>query len=541
MKYFFLLYLTITFIFSVNLHAVPETIKAPTFSARTTTAVTIDSIQRQTELTRFYITLHYFPNRAITIGKDIHLKDFSKNTIWKAIDMEGGDFDRRIMIPESGELCIFIDFPTIPTAIQHVDLINPDQDFPFKIIDVTLNNTVSKTPNLKNKLQKYTKPNHSGKSTIHVQLNGYHTRLNFDSALLIHKNIITGGQEFISEKIDPHGSFTIYIPQTRPEQQTIFLPYGYINFYSEPGNELFISADMEDLAIPYKKPEDAEKNYTHLRYEGDNAKTNDDLKKIRVNMSQLFPPTPIDIQHLSAEEYKLKIKQLSIRQQQSLDSLIQKLHIDRKAADIARQNFQCSAANRLLDFEYMQNRQGKTSILPLNYYDIITFPFDSPSALSASEYPNLIDRLENSQIMINGKKAVTGNDIIAAFNRINIPLSTDEQELILFSFSIKTLSDTTGIKDFHRRTKEFNKKYPAIQLAAREQALREKYRQSLKQTFGINSELLPEILYARRVILSIHALGRALSDKELNVFCKPITQKQIQKSIQAENFKFTLK
>ena len=83
--------------------------------------------------------------------------------------------------------------------------------------------------------------------------------------MLIHKNIITGKQEIIKEKIDSDGQFIITIPQIYPEQQTIFLPCGYINLYSEPGNELFISANMEDLAIPYKPTEDAAQKYIHLQ------------------------------------------------------------------------------------------------------------------------------------------------------------------------------------------------------------------------------------------------------------------------------------
>lgn len=544
MKYFYcFIYFTTTFFFSLDQFVLANTIKKPAFSARTTTAVTVDSIQCQPELTRFYITLRYFPNSAITIGKNILLKDFSSGTIWKATDMEGGDFDRRIMIPESGESSIFIDFPVVPTTVKLVDLINSTQDFPFKIIDISLSDNIAakKTDVSLNKFLKKSGQLHPDKCIIHVLLNGYHTRLNVDSALLIHKNIITGKQEIIKEKIDSDGQFTITIPQTYPEQQTIFLPCGYINFYSEPGNELFISANMEDLAIPYKQPENAEQNYIHLQYKGDESITNNDLKKIRIAMSRLFPSKPIEIQGLSAEQYKQTVKQLALRQQSALDSLIQKLHISPKAADIARLNLQCSIANQLLDLEYIQHQQGKTTTLPLNYYDIVSFPFDNFLSLSATGYPNLIDKLEHSPIMTNGKKSVKGNDVINAFKRLHIPLTLDEQELILYSFSMKTPSDTARIKDFRRRTKEFNQKYPAIQLAAREQALYEKYHKSLQQAFGINSNLLSEILYARRVILSIKSLGRSLSEKELATFCKPITQKYIQESIQTENLKFKLK
>lgn len=547
MNHFYVcLYLFSALFFGINRTTASQTIKRPSFAARTTTAVTIDSIQRKTGLTRLYITLRYFPNKAVTFEKEIRLTDFKGHTSWKATDMEGGDLGRRIMIPESGKMTLFIDFPAIPTNVRYVDFINTSQDFPFKIIDIplfdhALSADTKQAPLTSVQKRQPSKQPQSGTSIVHVQLNGYHSRLGVDTALFIETNFISGEQKRIPKKIDPAGRFTVVFPQSYPQQQTLFLPHGYIHFYSEPGDELFISAELDEMAVPYQKPEEAELNYTHLRYEGDQAKTNHELKTIRTTMYRLFPPTPIEIQGLSAQAYKQRIVQLAQRQQQALDSLIQVLHMGQKSAGIARKSFQCAVANRLFDFEYKKRLQKIPASLPPDYYRINLTAFGSPSSLFATEYLNLIDRLEHSQIMDDGKKSVTGNDVVSAFNRLNIPLTSDEQELIRYSFSMKTPSDTAGISDFHRRTKAFNQQYPALQLAAREQALLQKYRSTLSRTMGMDSKLLSEILYGRRVILSLYALKRALSDKELSAFYQPITQQEIRTAIQSEYLKSTRK
>ena len=543
MNHFYIcLYLFSALFFGINRTTAPQTIKRPSFAARTTTAITIDSIQRKTGLTRLYITLRYFPNKAVTLEKEIRLTDFKGHTSWKATDMEGGDLGRRIMIPESGKMALFIDFPAIPASVRYVDLINTSPDFPFKIIDISLFDHALSADTKQTSLtsvqkQQSGKRPQPGTSVVHVQLNGYHTRLGIDTALFIETNLITEEQKRIPTKIDSAGRFSVIFPQSYPQQHTLFLPYGYIHFYSEPGDELFISAELDEMAIPYQKPEEAELNYTHLRYEGDQAKTNQELKTIRTTMYRLFPPTPIEIQGLSAQAYKQKIGQLAQHQQQALDSLMQALHIGEKAAGIARKSFQCSVANRLFDFEYKKRLQKRAISLPPDYYRIDLMALGTPSSLFATEYLNLIDRLELSQIMDDGKKSVTGNDVIAAFYRLKIPLTSDEQELIRHSFSMKTPSDTADISDFHRRTKAFNQQYPALQLAAREQALLQKYHSTLSQTMGMDSELLSEILYGRRVILSLYALKRALSDKELSAFYQPVTQQEIRTAIQSEYLK----
>ncbi len=456
--------------------------------------------------------------------------------------MDGGDFGRRIMIPESGKGQLSIDFPALPASVKLVDLVNTIQDFPFKIIDISLSGSSSSRQAVSQTKLPPKSQQSTGESRIYIQIEGYHPRLGFDSALLIHNNIITGEQKVISKKIDSNGQFSFSVPQIRPEQQTIFLPHGYIHFYTEPGDELFITAHMEELATPYRKPEDAENNYRLLRYDGDGAKTNLDLKTIRIAMSRLYPPVKMDIQSLSALEYKNQIQQMAKRQQTSLDSLLQKLHIQGKAAEIARLNLQCSAASRLMDYEYFYKQSDKNTALPTGYYEANALKFiNHPESPAASEYLNLIERLEHSEIFTDCKQAVTGTDVVAAFGELNIPLTDDEKELIQYSFSMKTPQDTTGISDFHNRTRTFNKKYAALQLAAREQALRKKYDQALKQTFGIETKLLSEFLYSRRVILSIQALGKPLSNQELTAFCKPITRKQIQKQIETANLKFAQK
>ena len=125
MNHFYIcLYLFSALFFGINRSTASQTIKRPSFAARTTTAITIDSIQRKTGLTRLYITLRYFPYKAVTLEKEIRLTDFKSHSSWKATDMEGGDLGRRIMIPESGKMTLFIDFPAIPASVRYVDFIN---------------------------------------------------------------------------------------------------------------------------------------------------------------------------------------------------------------------------------------------------------------------------------------------------------------------------------------------------------------------------------------------------------------------------------
>lgn len=598
-------------------------IRTPSFEARTTTRVRIDSIEFRKELTRFYLTCQDRPNRWMVFSHNLRLQTATGERQWTATDIDGIDFDRKFTFPESGHVAVSIDFPPLPDTVPSVDLIQNEEEQNWRIVDIdltgkrtagqllpnwlygnwqtadndwkygfyprfllaenqfwnyadirflpeylaiTIRNDRGENRQLfirnpksghcdiasdKSDFQPYIKkeisPNDTFKplpahtkipqpdsATIKGVIDGYHPRLGFSSAILYLDNIITRQEEKIDIPIDSLGRFEKKIMLYYPIQQTLFFPIGYLNFYIEPGSELTIYAEMEQLATPSPTLGEIEKQLTHTRYMGKLAPINEELKAVRTAQTFDGEEYMTDLQNLPVEIFKEKQQKIcreNIRQTTDRSPLCRQL---------TKLNEQYSYGRKLLDYElFRRNRQMPFTPSPSFYEFLKELPLDHFYSLTASEYKLLIANLEKCTPLQHYQP--TTQELLDAFEKKGIRLSDSERELVEWSLQMQHPSDTLRIKDYKHRMNRFNSKYKDIQTEIREQLiLKNKYR-VWTELFGLKPVVTFELLFSRQFIPRYRFMKRALTKQEFDDYTRYIRQPIIRDLVGKLNREFAEK
>ena len=519
-----------TFMYMTSVFA--KTIRKPSFEARNTTTILIDSIEFRKDLTRIYATCHHLPGHWMVIHSNLYIVDPDSGKEWKAFDIDGTDFDRKFQVSEQGTAYISIDFPPIPENLKYIDIYEKSKELPIRIINISLfdnNNDPIKeamnksksvpetsvtvkqdTANFKDKILK------KGIATLKGHINGFHPRLQFGNGFIYLDNIITKEQSKLPVNIDNYGNFTVNMPLYYPVQQTIFFPQGYINFYIEPDDTLYIETDMEDLTVPFRNIEDIEKQSKHTQYYGKLAQVNNELRNIRISSTGNIQETATDIPTLTPVTFKEKYTREYHQQQEKLKSWLTDNNISPKSTEIALLNQKFAYARMLLDYETYHFRRSPNQIISPEYYQFLrTLSLNKENVLLAADYKLFINRLELSQPLLAARN-ISSQDLINSFHEIGVNLTPDEKELITFSMQMKSLNDTINFRNFASRMKDFNRKFTSEQILIRENLNAKNTYNIYTKQLGLKPGITLDLLYSRKFIPRLNALKRQLTPDEFH-------------------------
>ena len=504
-------------------------IQKPFFEARNTVTFNIDSIEIQENFTRIYVTCKHIPNHWMVIHSDLYIINPRNNQEWKAIDIDGTDFNRKFQVSEYGRANISIDFPALPQDIETIDLCEKAGDFPIRIININLrdknaklyNESEETIPTIASAIQQDTTiPNNILKKDYAVlkgHIDKYHPRLLFGNGVIYLDNIITKEQTSIPINIDSLGNFTVILPLCYPVQQTAFFPKGYINFYIEPGDTLFIETDMDDLTVPVRNIEELEKLNNNTKYYGNLARTNDELKNIRILFHNNIEELATDIETLPPILFNEKYTNVYRQQRAELKKWIKENNVADKTAEIALLNQDYAYGRLLLDYEIYHTQKFPNQKIQNEYYKFLqNLPLNKENSLLAADYKLFINRLEFSRPFLIIRK-ISSSDLIKSFTDIGVNLTPEEKELIDFSVKIKTLNDTVTFKDYASRMLKFNQKYTSEQIIIREKLNTQKIYDTYTDTLGLAPGITLDILYTRKFLPRLNSIKRQLSPIEFDI------------------------
>lgn len=514
-----------TFMYVTSISA--KIIRKPSFEAKNTTTFQIDSIEARKDLTRIYATCHHLPAHWMVIHSDLYIANPDNGQEWKALDIDGTDFDRKFQVSEQGSANVSIDFPPIPKSLKFIDLYEKSGEFPIRVINISLQNdgnpirniagnsvpetlivTKQDTANFKTGILK------SGIATLKGHINGFHPRLQFGNGFIYLDNIITKEQTTIPVNIDNNGNFTVNMPLYYPVQQTVFFPQGYINFYIEPDDTLYIKTDIEDLTVPFRNIEDIERQSKYTQYYGKLARVNDELKTIRISSPGNIQEAAIDIPTLTPVTFKEKYTREYHQQQEKLKNWLKDNAISSKGSEIALLNQEFAYARMLLDYETYHTRRSPDQSISQEYYQFLrNLPLNEEEALLAADYKLFINRLELSQPLLAARQ-VSSQDLINSFSEIGVNLTPEEKELITFSMQMKSLNDTINFNNYASRMKEFNHKYVSEQILIRENLYAKNTYNIYTGQLGLKPGITLDLLYSRKFIPRLNAMKRRLTPDE---------------------------
>ena len=513
--------ITLLFLFIQFVPGIAKIIRKPSFEARNTTTFNIDSIEIRDDLTRIYATCNHIPGQWMIIHSDLYIISPTDKQEWKAIEIDGTDFNRKFQVSEQGKANISIDFPALSKEIKTIDLCERSGDSPIRIININLQDasvssgkdTIQTALFHKNISQQDTvKLNNILKKNIAVlkgHINGYHPRLRFGNGSIYLDNVITKEQTTIPVNIDSLGNFTTTLQLYYPIQQTLFFPKGYINFYIEPGDTLLVETEKDRLTTPVRKIEDLEKQDNYVKYYGNLAQTNYELRNIRVSFHNDIQELATDILTLSPILFKEKYTREYHQQREKLKVWLKKNNISSKTAEIALLNSDYAYARMLLDYETYHIRKFPNQEIPQEYYQFLkTLPLNNENSLLAADYKLFINRLELSNPLLATRK------------------------------NLKNLSDTVNFKNFASKMYEFNHKYASEQILIRERLNTQKTYDIYTNQLDLNPGITLDLLYTRKFIPRLNTMKRKLTSKEFDTYTFYIEQPLLKQFMNEININF---
>lgn len=507
------------------LQAAERTLIAPSWTARNTPAITVDSILLRDTLSRLYITLKQPPHTTLTLYDDWVIQDSLSSFTARVKDMDGADFNRIFQFDDDSIVSVEMDFPPLPASWNEFDLIGNKPSGEIRVIGISLNR---QQPPVALPSRPATRPSpplpvitlEPDTAWLQGRFIGYHRRLNLPDGKIVLTDLLTRQQTTVEVPVADDGTFAVQLPLCHPVQQRLILGDRYIPFYIEPDDTLSLQIPLDELLVPYRNIREIEQNCTHLTYQGRNAQANYELRQIRLQEAETndgwmqamrtLPPSL----YYQAEEDKLKVK-------------LERLHSDWQTQKFASKAYPLSILNNYYLFlshliVYNVIKRTEAECEYLKYRNIDTpfatiYPLNEPLSVAVEYYLPFITLLEE-QANSTTPPDWTSVEFIEALKARNVDLSPEEKEALRLALD----GNTAIAPQTQEIIQQLNDRCEKEQISMREEKLRQWSEESYRNRFGSPDDFTRQLLDARRVVRLWQSLHRALTIREQSEFTTTI-------------------
>ena len=233
-------------------------------------------------------------------------------------------------------------------------------------------------------------------------LDGYDSRLGFDSGILYLEDEITRQDYPVVVPIKPDGSFQCKFVLQHPICHNLLLNNSWISYYAEPGDTVTLYLSWEDL-MARSRARDNSYPLPHTAHMGRRA----DLSYLATTLKQSFY-YPYDKlskaqKTLTPAQFQEQLKPVVAQWQQQADSLCRLYALSQKAVSLIRNQMAMQVGSTYLNFQMSRNyyaQQDSTNrVLQVqpdaSYYNFLKeMPLNEQSALANSNISTFINRFE---------------------------------------------------------------------------------------------------------------------------------------------------
>lgn len=247
-----ILALSITAILALSgISASAKIIRNPSFNARTSSVLTVEEIDLGKKETRMKFRAVFRPNWWICVDSTKYILDPATGEKYYPTAIEGIKFGEKVVMPQSADTVFTLIFPPLPKKVKTIDLF-PESS--WKTFGLSLS---GKKPSRKETPadtpvagQRIPSPSFFTEGDMHIygKIKGYDRRLGFDALKIYIEDLPLGNSMSKMIPVDSCGRFDYQLFVTHP--QSTFLNINsitYLPIYVEPGNDLQIILDMEDI------------------------------------------------------------------------------------------------------------------------------------------------------------------------------------------------------------------------------------------------------------------------------------------------------
>jgi thiol-disulfide isomerase/thioredoxin len=439
-----------------------KVIENPSVDVKRSGIYEISKIELSPKETRLYIHCTFVPHWWITFSKseDI-IKDCKTGKTYEPIAMEGGEFDKYVWMPDSGDSTIVLVYPPLDKSLEKFD-------FGKNSYGVSLKPSANKAGDkkvvsaevmkwLETEVNKPAPKKSASNSSLFQPdtarlvgyIKGYDPRLGFSTGIIYTANDLTREDFPTVIEIQPDGRFDIKLPVAYLTSPFMLLNEYPFQFYIAPGQTLGVVLDWEDF-LQADRQRNIRYKFKYTQFLGslatlnkemsDYNEPNFDYKAFREKTKTVTP-----------REMKTELGKMLSENMAFIINYIQTNAISPQTATLLRNNVLIS--NAMHCFDYIQNRSYEAyrdtanAILKLpvesDFYDFLkNIPFKESNLLSSSGFTYFVNRLEFSQPLMNVYKksksvVIDGELFIKYLADKNIAVPDSDKQVMLSIFNPK--------------------------------------------------------------------------------------------------------
>lgn len=365
------------------------------------------------------------------------------------------------------------------------------------------------------------------KAKVIGYIKGYDQSLGAKTGIFYYTNQLTRENKPRVLEIHKDGRFELELPLAYPMQNYFVIKSQVIPFYIEPGQNLSVILNWEDI----KQPRRISYPLKNVTYQGALANINTNLLNYKPNYnSGDFQKKEAVMKPVAFKEYMLQFKTNALNKIKAYE---QSGEIDKKTSELLKNEIILVTYYSLFDYYspgyYGQGQRKANNIddtLPENYYNFIKdLPLHKQSILVNQNFAGFINRLEYAEPLRYNKNLNYGNmgdsykNFFNFLESKNVKVRDEDKKLLdLMSSTLKeknTLSKELQdkIASFYKKNESYMKEYIAsrnekMDIKRKNSFINEwKGRDSLAASLGIKNNLIYEIIKSRTLKFMMESDG----------------------------------
>ena len=480
-----------------NLLAKNKIIVNPSFEVTTSGIYNITKIEIKRNETRLHVHCTFLPKWWIKFSKKIFIRDSNTDQKLYPTAILGGEFEKEIYMPASGDSTFILVFPKLNKTVTHIDYGEDDKTIIFRLSLDPKNRkvqTVAAIPStiqqwidaelVKAKIKKlvdYKSPDFFSRDTARVigYIKGYDRRLGFSTGMIHASNELTNEDFPVVVNIREDGRFEASIPMNYPKYTYVSFKNEYVRFYIEPGQTLSIILSWDEF-LTADRLRNISYRFNDVQFNGPSAQINKELlavipnkpdyKNLQTNVQKQFPADFKAGQMASWKESEERIEQD-----------LQDKNFSEQTKTILRNEIIISNAAYFFDYIMKRNYAARTDTtgnqvvkapVDSTYYDFLhKVPLNDQTILISSNFSTFINRFEYSNPFFNATRNISPQ-VRKPFNQylfIELGLQPSAKDLEYFEFKddlnkrlnkgMDITEQDSLLKELNKKAEEFFKKY----------------------------------------------------------------------------------
>jgi len=402
------------------------TIHDPFYEATFTGVKHVRKIELTDVETRLHIHCTFEPKWWIKFQEKPFIQDSDTGEKYYCTKIIGGEFDKEIFMPASGDSTFVLIFPKLKNTVKRIDYWEKNEGAIFGLsldpnrkktqasrevpveVQQWLNQELAKAK--KKPLVSYSSPDFFNRDSSRLigYLRGYDRRFGFNTAMIYSRNDITGEEFPAVVTIYEDGRFEAATPMFYPEIRYITFSRTSIPFYNEPGQTLSMIVNWEEI-LTSSRTRNGTFHFKDLQFNGTTAGINQDLTQVKPKELSYTKLLKV-MEGKSLDAFKDSVLNFWNESENQLERDLNNKNLTEQAKTILRNQLDIANAVTLLNYvDRAIARPGQPpNLYPFSedksYYDFLKrLPINSQSIVISPQFSFLINRFEFNRPFRNAR------------------------------------------------------------------------------------------------------------------------------------------